>query len=1247
MVSVPEVEGSFPSRQSVEAFIEKVEQTNKERKENLDWLVLKAQEDPKGEKVCVENEVIFACRDALQQQGVDWQNVQEPHAGIAPAQEEIEIKRLMSVANTTDVYAKPVSDGLCHRARTMLVDRGIDWHTGLALSVVGDHVRRWYGADESQLSLYAQGVLSRARVFQPDDAAKFSAQELQLLDNATRAARGTFKDDRDRRDAYERLVVVVDYLGEQLMKRVEHTGIQQPEQGGRLPDADFYQQYIRTHFEGYSDDSIQKVSDALVRITEEHTKFPDWDERESVQSQMRAEAKRALRSYGFGNATDVVDLMMTHVLPQDHPLNRPKMLVYSAGEYGGSEKGEERRTLAHSLKKFGSDTAVRAVVDKMVGIFNKIPLEDKKKMVLVPVPGSSGQPTYMKEVVRKLSELTHIPFTDDLFCDAHESLYHLKKYGAGYNSLPDIHYMMDGRLPSGAIAVLVDNVLDTGKTLSSAAKANFGEGVEVRAAVLAHTDYYEANNPQLVVKTASKLNEENKASVEKYKSDIKAGYAAALAALEVSQQGVDADTVDSMKGLLKVSWFALFGRNEARERLLALGVDWQTGQAVSSAAAVPVSFQLVPQNHVSMVSDAEQQMMGLIAADLATGNHLLHHRPVAQRELMAEIHGAFAAVKTLSVTPRQRDLLLSLSSRYFEGFAEIARQSEVSEAVLMDALKRVDQVRPAVAQDIAVHPYQIYYEDDAFVVDYSHGYGFADKIVRQVAATHDGQSFERVGRTMVLFDSERNVYSFIEHVQNLRIAVANNLRNGIIDKLRRAGISVNTNVEEGERILQQVNTKPRLMAVDRTTNEYKKKVSDAEQRIESQLAELNRSRNEDGSIAQPASRVPVKEPTSPSIDGDRDASSSTAKVRNKFDSSKFLAEKMAIYNISPRQDIREQRAVSADMRYMLVPDSPSPIFISNARMALDKIKQEKATPEQWLNMIEKHGGMKAGEDRWTGLSGWLRSSEERILTKQQVIDYINENQIQIEEVHYGNVDDFNSSDAVKAYQKEFDELKQALVDHREEMKDAAHREYSEYCSAMQEKYGVGWEGLLAATERVQERALQKRYELYVSGYGTDNDDIAFSEMTIRHSPQSLRWQRAFYHENGRLMIDDETDAVSFLGEAHFINSTRLKFTTKGLDDKREIALVVPTIESWNEYDIVHFGGAGDGRAVAWVRFGSTTTAAGERVLVLDEIQSKRHQEGRERGYRRDIRVERDAVAKVWKRQWPYRRRSISEVATPQ
>ena len=49
-----------------------------------------------------------------------------------------------------------------------------------------------------------------------------------------------------------------------------------------------------------------------------------------------------------------------------------------------------------------------------------------------------------------------------------------------------------------------------------------------------------------------------------------------------------------------------------------------------------------------------------------------------------------------------------------------------------------------------------------------------------------------------------------------------------------------------------------------------------------------------------------------------------------------------------------------DIRFRVANENQA-IFVSNAAKAVEGIKQEKATPEQWLKMIEKNGGLKAGE----------------------------------------------------------------------------------------------------------------------------------------------------------------------------------------------------------------------------------------------------------------------------------------------
>ena len=226
-------------------------------------------------------------------------------------------------------------------------------------------------------------------------------------------------------------------------------------------------------------------------------------------------------------------------------------------------------------------------------------------------------------------------------------------------------------------------------------------------------------------------------------------------------------------------------------------------------------------------------------------------------------------------------------------------------------------------------------------------------------------------------------------------------------------------------------------------------------------------------------------------------------------------------------------------------------FYSNAHHAVEDIKQDKATPQQWIAMLKKNGGLKAGEDKWLGLEDWLNSQQGSV-TKQDIIDYINENSIKIEEVEYRA-----TSEALSSLQREFDVLTDEFA---------------------------------------------------------GNDEEAYQEMTNRYGDD---FEMAIWNDEvGRLHFNyGFENYADVFGDSKVINSTRLEYTTEGLDNKREIALTVPTIDPYNQSDDIHFGDAGDGRAVAWIRFGETEDAEGNRVLVIDEIQSKRHQDGREKGYR--------------------------------
>lgn len=335
-----------------------------------------------------------------------------------------------------------------------------------------------------------------------------------------------------------------------------------------------------------------------------------------------------------------------------------------------------------------------------------------------------------------------------------------------------------------------------------------------------------------------------------------------------------------------------------------------------------------------------------------------------------------------------------------------------------------------------------------------------------------------------------------------------------------------------------------------------------------------------------------------------------------------------------------------DTRFSIANENQA-IFVSNAARAVEAIKMEKATPAQWLAMIEKNGGLKAGEDKWMGLSDWLKASKAKTLTKAEVLDFINENMIVIEEQHY----------AVNA---EADaENTHAMIERILQEKFGGYiAEYYEQNNGEDDNL-YGGDSYEYAMDKLREEM---------------NDEFPY---TIERS-NSVVYLTFPYEETDELQEWADKLGVKFAPQ-NPINSTRLAYTTDGLSNRHEIALIIPTIEPWNESDEVHFGDAGEGRAVAWIRFGEASTegysvlsmeanaatkaledfedemsakynleidealdemtweelirhqelseaedvahskyihiSKGRKVLVIDEIQSKRHQEGREKGYR--------------------------------
>lgn len=362
---------------------------------------------------------------------------------------------------------------------------------------------------------------------------------------------------------------------------------------------------------------------------------------------------------------------------------------------------------------------------------------------------------------------------------------------------------------------------------------------------------------------------------------------------------------------------------------------------------------------------------------------------------------------------------------------------------------------------------------------------------------------------------------------------------------------------------------------------------------------------------------------------------------------------------------------------------PAPVFYSNALKAVEGIKQQKATPDQWLKMIEKNGGLKAGEDKWIELKDWLEDAIAvgvKSIDKDEILQYLEANQITVEDVNYKQFPSLDENPQMIKLRKEFEELQakwaheivkaiQEKMDFDEEIQEKYHKE-----PQFADLKGNELKRWLEIRNRHQR--LSNRNAAY----------LAFEEMGKKYGNQ---FKHAFVFTgdgNGNITLYPFTvdgyphsGVNQFLNTGKIINQVRKKYTTDGLHNKREIALVVPGIKPYQEDDMIHFGDAGGGRAVAWIRFGDSyidnpnkTNQAEEevdrlwdnfmdeisakygidrnditgllskmkeserekmnkldkelqaieqanqqRVLVIDEIQSKRHQDARQYGYKPD------------------------------
>ena len=271
-------------------------------------------------------------------------------------------------------------------------------------------------------------------------------------------------------------------------------------------------------------------------------------------------------------------------------------------------------------------------------------------------------------------------------------------------------------------------------------------------------------------------------------------------------------------------------------------------------------------------------------------------------------------------------------------------------------------------------------------------------------------------------------------------------------------------------------------------------------------------------------------------------------------------------------------------------------FYSGLQKTIDEKMPAKASPQQILSIVNNPQNAKPEEVKWSNLAGFLEGKQS--VTKQEVLDYLrNEGSVKFEERTLGGKLQYNEK---SEFLKKFPEIKNIYENSNN-----------------------------AADFRLQLDNSSTLYdELRRKGYGELADDPAFAHRIasdiFTHEPVPTQYSK-YVLPNGEnyreVVLTMPTGAENAeLAYNDYNQSLREKYGVEDIglvisEQEREIAqkLYEKINERYRgEYTSSHFPDIPN--YVAHMRLDERPDAEGRDGLFIEEIQSDRHQQGREKGY---------------------------------
>lgn len=246
----------------------------------------------------------------------------------------------------------------------------------------------------------------------------------------------------------------------------------------------------------------------------------------------------------------------------------------------------------------------------------------------------------------------------------------------------------------------------------------------------------------------------------------------------------------------------------------------------------------------------------------------------------------------------------------------------------------------------------------------------------------------------------------------------------------------------------------------------------------------------------------------------------------------------------------------------------APTFYSALENSISEIQLNKGTKEQWQGIIKNltQKGVKQEEIDYIGVIDWLNEQEGQV-TKQQVLDYVNANKLEVQEV-------------VKGAGTQVD------------------KGYRAFVQKMVDKYGEqDWIYNMTPSEEAEKERLFNAETI---------DDTKYSKYTLEGGED---YKELLITLPNALEIEYDKLEKQFLSLPKN-SEERLKLKERLAEISQKIG--EEKLIGKEQYQSSHYD---EKNILSTLRFKTRTDADGKKIMFIEEIQSDWHQEGRKKGYK--------------------------------